>query len=155
MNIFSLWTISHMISHLAAVKCCGCPEILAYVRCEFGSFYLEHQCHQHHCYSAPGCLLSAPEDFVVTPCSWRWHDFCSSLITMDPASSHHKRCLSQTSGGCNFWKYNGWWCRSELGILQPLPHGIIQGVHRTPRRLDHFPSGIPTGHAGETQSVHS
>jgi len=39
MKKFSLF-ISHQISHLAAVNWCGCPEILAYIRYELGSFYL-------------------------------------------------------------------------------------------------------------------
>lgn len=36
----SLWTISHLISRLAVVNWCSCPEIVAYVRYDLGSFYL-------------------------------------------------------------------------------------------------------------------
>ena len=58
-------------------------------------------------------------------------------------------------GGCNLCKCGGSGCESEIGMSQPLPLGISQGVHTTSRRLDHFPSGTAIGYAGETQAVNS
>lgn len=144
MKNFNVWTISHLISHLAAANWCSCPEIVASVRYELGSFYLQRQCHQHCCYSTSGLLLSMPEDFVlVSLCSRRLHDFNSSFITTDPASSLCRR--SDYRGGCDLRKCGGSGCRSETGMSQPLPLGIRWGVHTTSRRLDHFPSGTAIG----------